>query len=978
MNYKNGGQVNITPPSSTTQQRSSDSLNTSDPIAMHLLVETALGDAKEFEILSFEELEELKREDTLLTQKMEAVRRKLALETKVRDAAKSLHRLYSAPKSSRRSISTDIKMKRNTADRTELELATSSRTCDELSRELYHLEQRSRVTQQRLFKHTAGILQMTYRQPKQRKYDFAFPPNGRPDSPASLDGFDRSFEDVAGEGLFRGPDNLDGFLDEMRLDRPRRRLSFRSSRDAAVQRKVLVDIGIKLDRLNQNVRDIITSTGSSKAAHYVDLPVPEFAPAGANIEGSINQQIDYLSQGLVDVLSEQDYIQRQLKTSSTQSQTNILELTDLQRHNAELQNELQSTIEKQTAKSNELSDLQRRNSSLQAELKSTMQGHVSKNSELTDLQQRHGDMQREMETTMQAHVAKSIELERRNAELQTELRGQASKGTEFADMQTRNAELQAELQAAVQEQMSVERDHQKITDMMTERLRQINAEFADVLESSGPEVPAVPAEEEGPAEQLEYTQDRVSSLKNVIADLMQTVQTARNRSNSNGDKAAQYEVVLEGLWEIILAGEEDTRQRKLAERRQRESNGANELNSDDEVSHDEDDGLTEVFSLPSFSTKVQWLVSKSTYLKEKEGNLRRRIQQQRHALENATGPRGQEAQRLRGDFERVSEQHGLAREELADLQKQMSQRDQEIEELKDDLENAAQEARDDARLASAEVQAKLQETQARADQLQANLNAASKDRQDAQNTLSQKDAALQSSQNELQGLESELVRLTTELTIAKAELDASYGSRQQRAADLAAASKTDATARLDEVVRRNAELEGQIAQLASERGAAGGAVGSASGREEQLRRELEATLAEFEELTRGSVEAEKERDNLEAEVDRLREQMEGLETQLYDEKVKWMGMKSPGPNGEGPAQSMGTLVLKNEFKKMMRDTRADHLRALRVCFICLPQVSTFKLTDSHSPSKTSAARSRASCATCAASRARANRASAKA
>ena len=62
---------------------------------MHLLTETAMVDSKEYEILSFEEVEKLKRERLLLRNRVEATRKKLSLETKLRDAAQSLNRLYS-------------------------------------------------------------------------------------------------------------------------------------------------------------------------------------------------------------------------------------------------------------------------------------------------------------------------------------------------------------------------------------------------------------------------------------------------------------------------------------------------------------------------------------------------------------------------------------------------------------------------------------------------------------------------------------------------------------------------------------------------------------------------------------------------------------------------------------------------------------------------------------------------------------------
>ena len=61
---------------------------------MHLLIETALGDSQEYEVLSFEEIDELKKEYSLLSNRVDATKRKLTLESKVRDAASSLNRLY--------------------------------------------------------------------------------------------------------------------------------------------------------------------------------------------------------------------------------------------------------------------------------------------------------------------------------------------------------------------------------------------------------------------------------------------------------------------------------------------------------------------------------------------------------------------------------------------------------------------------------------------------------------------------------------------------------------------------------------------------------------------------------------------------------------------------------------------------------------------------------------------------------------------
>ena len=98
-----------------------------------------------------------------------------------------------------------------------------------------------------------------------------------------------------------------------------------------------------------------------------------------------------------------------------------------------------------------------------------------------------------------------------------------------------------------------------------------------------------------------------------------------------------------------------------------------------------------------------------------------------------------------------------------------------------------------------------------------------------------------------------------------------------------------------------------------------------------LQKELKDTIEDYELMTKAGVEFEKDREQLERSVDTLRERCEALEAQLSEERVKWLGMKSPGIHGVGsPSENTSTMILKNEFKKMMRDTRAENMKVLRV------------------------------------------------
>jgi hypothetical protein len=784
-----------------------------DPIATHLLVETALGDSQSYDILPYDELEALKREDQNLQNRVSVVRRQLALETKVRDAARSLNRLYS----SRSSAGTSPLMIRRTSagtpnsdtlDKAETQLTAATKKVDELSRELYHLEGRLRQTQMKLLQHTAGILQLTHRGPRDAN-DMLFAPGGRPESPASLDeDYDRNFD--------RGLDNLDGFLDELKAGNPKGQASKIGSREAGIHKEALLTVGRRLEDLNERMHEIIAQVNPTKAQSY--SKAPRLGTNTREVDATVTQQLEHLSRGLADIQVDQT-----------------------------------------------------------------------------------------------ARVMGKVEME---------------------DMEERTRELQTELQASLQENLSLEQQKNQLEDNVSGQLGNLNNELLDLLTSFSPNesVPSIPFNN-GPSELLRYTEDRITTIKNLLHSLSEEAEASRNASVSNSSNSAQYEVVLEGLWQIILAGEEDSRERKRNERSQLVARRAagEELDSDDDLSPDEDDGLKQEFSLQSFSTKVQWLVSKTTYMKEKQSSLRRKVKQHREGA-RARALEGPAIEEMKTKLERTTQLHETAKGSLQDkeiqlqrLQSSQTERDARIKALEEKLETAAQKARDEAGIACAEIQAKLDETDAKAKGLESQLSTFATEREENHRSLADQEHVFRKTESELRELESEVVRLTTELTISKAELDAAHGSRSQRKADAAAAANTEANAKLEEANAKNVELAAQLEAIQKERAASKG-LGE---KEELLKRELADTLKEFEELAKASVEAEKERDELENTVDGMREKIEGLEGQLAEDRVKWLGMGEADKGG--PQQSTSAVVLKNEFKKMMRDTRTEHMKALRVC-----------------------------------------------
>ena len=191
-----------------------------------------------------------------------------------------------------------------------------------------------------------------------------------------------------------------------------------------------------------------------------------------------------------------------------------------------------------------------------------------------------------------------------------------------------------------------------------------------------------------------------------------------------------------------------------------------------------------------------------------------------------------------------------------------------------------------------------------------------------------KHSELQKSQEETRGLEAEFVRVQTELTVVKAELDAAHGTRAQRAAD--ASTNAAIQKQLDDHKTRNVDLQKQLDSMQSQAVSKRQSEQDVQKHVETLEKELRETIGDYEYMTKASIDFEKERDQLEASIDELREKCDGLETQLSDEKMKQLGARN-----NAHTETTSTMVLKNEFKKMMRESRAESIRTLKVSWISL-------------------------------------------
>ncbi|KAJ4295226.1 hypothetical protein N0V90_007237 [Kalmusia sp. IMI 367209] len=817
------------------KDRGSEALSR-DPVAMHLLVETAMIDSQNFDILSVEEVEALKQEQKGLDGKLGTTRRRLESETKIRDAARSLTRLKPRDgKGHQRGLSSRSgPLVKDTSARSQEEFEASNKKVEELTRELLEIESRMRLIDMQLLMHTSAVLQLTHNGPRKRKQNAELSNGGdrRPDSPASIytyenergigareDGFDE-------RSLYRSPENLDSLMNALQNG------THHHSHSIDQQNQSLVSMSKRLEELNGRLRGLIVQANPERNEKY---SLPPQAPGSTTDASSLDRQLDFLDQGLRDISTEQ-----------------------------------------------------------------------------------------------------------------------ATQGKSMGSL------------TAVEE-----------------RLEGINNQLYAMLNASDDNVPPPPSlTGSGFQTQLDYMEDSFYSIERLQYALNDQLDDLRTEA-AGKDGVEKYETTLMGLWQIIHTGEEEARARKRERRRLL----AEDPDNEEELSPDESDVGEEPFSLPAFSSKVQTLFRRAMSLKDKQSILVRQIKQQRELNSKSDAQREEQVNDLKEQIlsarsEKMSMEAELDRAmdqlQLFDTQKEQKTQDEsqalhdvqerniglesQIREIQErstafeaqireaeerslgyeaqirnaqerafTLEAQLKEAQDEARVEAATIQAELAQSTAKIDEASTALRAATVEKEAAESRATEAASTLSAKENELRNLEGEVVRLTTELTFAKAELDGAYGTRAERAAESGATTKKE----LDELASKNVSLFAEITALQKVSEAASQSEQEARDSERNLKAELAGMATEYEELTRDAIQNEKDRDALEASIDKLRDEKEALELELSDERVKWLGIRSPsvaaGATGAG-APDMGATsirMLREDFRKMMRDRTAEALRALR-------------------------------------------------
>ncbi|KAH8906530.1 hypothetical protein BR93DRAFT_927363 [Coniochaeta sp. PMI_546] len=344
------GQKPLYNPMNPERPQSSVIVDLKDPIQVHLLTETALSDSKEYEILSQEEVDDLKKQIQSLTQRVEQTKANLTIQAKYRDAAISMAKLYSPTSGKRRSLLGNRLSGGDSAREAEVERQVSERRCEELAAELFSLEKRLMVPQRRLLQHTAGILQMTHRASAKKQQDpntnADARPNGIPGSPESLYTYsnDRNSLEPATDdfifdegSLYLPLDQFDGQqparprnnaiqipmkspgreqqiqqreeTDRLRQETTRLTAEIGDLQNGASERLVvLVDAERRLEDLNTNLRELIIRFNPEKYTNFQNPPSAYTNGRDSGIEPGdlLGSQLSYLEKGLAAALEEQD------------------------------------------------------------------------------------------------------------------------------------------------------------------------------------------------------------------------------------------------------------------------------------------------------------------------------------------------------------------------------------------------------------------------------------------------------------------------------------------------------------------------------------------------------------------------------------------------------------------------------------------------------------------------------------------------
>ncbi len=933
-------------PANTARTNSSVLLDMSDSIQMHLLVETALEDAEGFEVLSHEEVDELKSLVGSLEQMRRHTQQNLAIQSKYRDAAINMGKLYDGEKHGIQRLS------HGSHHSQQLEHAEerrhSERRCEELASELWNLEKRLMGPQMRLLKHTAGVLQLTHKGPRKgHKHTNSQNMPGSPESMYtysnsrnSMDRDPKLNEDLFDDRhLYRTFDGLESF--ELDRHAPKKDSGVDSEEykklkeESEKSKQVIATTEAKLDDLSHRLRQVIIKATPQRDETYHRPPSAsdDDSEAGKHIDS----QLDYLEQTLHLVHEEQDLALKKQVQSELDMEAQIGNL------NCEVR-DLLLPFSKDMDEPPQMTG-----KSLQAQLLYFQSSINTVENELQRAQSQSAAMKAEL---IQAKSTRTLDLVPTDspANILVVLEG-------LWDV-IQSGEADEKQRKAKRRQQLIE-NGQDVSDEEED----IYADFVEPFSVS-----AFSAK----VQRLYNEATRLKDQKEVLQRQIKQQRELNNKTDATRDREqAELQSELDAARALLGRAQEQAEELQLELQNITEKYNKTKIGPDawleDKTKLDEEAAeLRDV--LFDRDEEIQALEEQLKEVKNGKGNDTEETRKKLDQNEEMINQLGQALEGAQTKIKSFEDELEGAHKATQGSTAAMAQTGAHIDYLMNELE-AAQKSAKEAKDNEAQLQAQITQLKEKEGMLKELLKSLAEHEQAVDNlhrALNEKEAALEkmtkshgvnedevekltllmhgkesvisgktqeneklqqalkSKEAELEETTMQLVQLQTEVTIAKAELDGAYGTRAERAADIAANPLVQKE--IDDLLQSNIKLQEEI-QAAKLGGGA---------KVEELKRELGETIEDYERMTKAALEWEKGREGMEKEIDRLRAEREELENKMSEARVQSLGIGSPGPGSPRESvrglgeRSTSTSVLKMEFKKMMRDTRAENAKALRV------------------------------------------------
>ncbi|KAK4194192.1 Up-regulated during septation-domain-containing protein [Triangularia verruculosa] len=949
-------------PLNTDGPQTSPLVDLKDSIQVHLLTETALSDSKSYEILSQEEVDSLKKQMQSLGMRVEQARANLAIQSKYRDAAVSMAKLYS-PGGKRKSLLGNRMS--DSAKEAEMEKAASERRCEELASELFQLEKSLMQPQRRLLQHTAGILQLTHRasskKPGQPQLLGQPMMNGMPGSPESLYTYTntRNSMEIPNEQLDFNNKDKDLYLslesDGSATTRARKNtLEIPIKSPIREQNAQLRELREEVERYKEEITRMKEENEQLKTAEQQlrseNTLIKEEHDRVLDEHAQLKRSEEQLSQDYARAEAEKARLEEMEEQLREEHARALEENTRMKDETTRSKDESGSRLQEADSRMRAIEqDMGARMDALQAQTSEQQRTISIAESRLEDLNDKLRDMIIAFNPTKNEGFGhpEADTLEEQLDYLENGLNTAIEEQRQQSADLTKTDKVAAEAAAASSEAATLATTLSKVESSFGQteiRLQNLNRQVLFILQQAN--VDQAPPPEGDLNVQLNYLED---SIDKVSSEIGRVVEASMAGSASKRD-LEQVDAVLVGLWEIIQTGYAEIARQKAA-RKQARALGQGTPDEDEDLSSNEFEGDTnEPYSLPAFSAKVQWLYAQATGLREQKYILQRQIKQQRELNNRSESEKDQELQAKKEELEKThmllddselaaqeaqeklqkvlidldSLQKASAANETASsssvkvVQDQLKERNAQLSALESEY-SAVQ-----ARLATVEsnmssvqnqlIQANESRVAAENDlaDLKSQLATASEASATASKEIEKLQSGLKQKDEELEAMNMMVIELKTEMTIAKAELDGAYGSRKQRAAEAAKFTNTAETA----------ELNAQVVKLRSE---------------------LEAALRDLEDITKESINAEKEKLDLESKLDDavavkvrleqevkvLRDRLDKAKEELDKERLKPPNSPVPGGGAGAGAGRAGATMLSEQFRATMKEERKKFQEELR-------------------------------------------------